>query len=273
MGQTRMRCAESIDRPNQIHSLLQRQRAARERATPGVPSTTVACDVDDAPRGRSASPPVRPMQTLRHGRSRGPLGSWPDWITKGLAHRANIGAQAIGTQQQRAMEGTGAHPLDQPPDQRHVALRAASPASLARWRPSRRRRPDNTPLSLDAYLVGCPLAESPRLLDEDALLGLALAASACPPRRDHPLVELKGHPNGLHGTAMGEQRHDQRHKVTRSARAVKDCPVRCQRSCDTVQMKRLACAPGCRYSPGRFGLWRDTPYWTCASNWPILSGR
>ena len=33
MGQTRRRCAEIIDRTDQIHPMLQRQRAARERAT------------------------------------------------------------------------------------------------------------------------------------------------------------------------------------------------------------------------------------------------
>ena len=108
MGQTRMRCAESIDRPNQIHSLLQRQRAARERATP-------ACHPPYGVRrrrraaGRSASPPVPNADVAPRAQPRTPLGSCPDWITKGLAHRANIGAQAIGTQQQRAMEGTGAH--------------------------------------------------------------------------------------------------------------------------------------------------------------------
>ena len=32
MGQTRMRCTEIIDRPEQIHAMLQRQRAACQRA-------------------------------------------------------------------------------------------------------------------------------------------------------------------------------------------------------------------------------------------------
>jgi hypothetical protein len=64
------------------------------------------CDADVAPR----VPPGTPV------------GSCPDWIATGLAPRANVGAQAIGTQQQRAMEGTGAYPLDQTPNQRHVTL-------------------------------------------------------------------------------------------------------------------------------------------------------
>ena len=48
--------------------------------------------------------------------------------------------------------------------------------------------------------------------DEMFLDGLALAASACAPRCDRPLVEPKGHHNRLHRTAMGKQREDQRHK-------------------------------------------------------------
>ena len=125
MGQTRMRCAEMIDRPNQIHSLLQRQRAARERAPPacqrgqtltkrrvqplagrrvehavalcptperlharGRAIHHTACDVDDAPRG-VALHHLCNADVAPRAQPRTPLGSWPDWITKGLAHRAN----------------------------------------------------------------------------------------------------------------------------------------------------------------------------------------
>src|SRR5512143_173891 len=138
------------------------------------------------------------------------------------------------------MEGTGAHPLDQPPDQRQVAVltdRASQP------QPGRdhhsERHPDYASLSLDAYLVGLHLAEVPRLLDEMFLNGLALAARACLPRRDRPLVEPKGHHNGLHRTAMGKQRDDQRPKVTRGAQTIKDGPVRCGKGLGSFPKKML----------------------------------
>src|SRR5262250_2338991 len=89
-----------------------------------------------------------------------PVCSCPDGIATGLAHRANIGAQAIGTQQQWTMEGTGAHPLDQSPDQWHIALLTdLTSQPQAGGDHYGERHPDNAPLSLDAYLVGLHLAE------------------------------------------------------------------------------------------------------------------
>src|SRR4029077_20426606 len=89
------------------------------------------------------------------------------------------------------------------------------------------RHPDYAPLSLAAYLVGLHLAEVPRWLDQMFLDGRALAASACPPRRDRPLVAPKSPHHSLHRTAMGAHRYDQRHKVARRAASVQDGPVRC----------------------------------------------
>jgi len=272
LGQTRMRCAEIIDRTDQIHTMLQRQRAARERATPacqrgqtrtkrrvqpldvrrvdyavawcptperlnarGRAIHDAALDVDHAALGvalhdlcdADVAPGAQPGT---------PMGSRPLRIAKRLTNRPDIGAQSIGTEQQRAVGGTGVHPLDQPPDQRHVALLtdlASQPQPGGDHHGE--RHPDYAPLSLDAYLVGLHLAEVPRLLDQMFLDGLALAASACPPRRDRPLVEPKSHHNSLHRTTMGEQRDDQRHKVARSAQAVQDGPVRCGKGLATLR--------------------------------------
>ena len=158
MGQTRMRRTEIIDRPDQIHPMLQRQRAARQRATSacqrGQPLTKRRVQPLDV-RGVDHALPLGPTPERLHARGRAihdaaldvddtplgvalhdlgnadvapgaqpgtPVGSRPDRIAKGLANRADVGAQAIGTEQQRTLEGTGTHPLDQPPDQRHVAL-------------------------------------------------------------------------------------------------------------------------------------------------------
>ena len=259
MGQTRMRCAKIIDRTDQIHPMLQRQRAARQRPTAAcqrgqtltkrrvqpldvrrvdhavalraTPERLNACgraihdaalDVDDAPLG-VALHDLGDADVAPGAQPGTPVGSRPDRIAKGLANRADIGAQAIGTEQQRAMEGTGAHPLDQPPDQRHVALLAdlaSQPQAGADHHGQ--RHPHDAPLALDADLVGLHLAQVTRLLDQMLLDGLALAASACPPRRHRPLVEPKGHHDGLQRTAMGEQRDDERHRLGRGAQAVED---------------------------------------------------
>jgi len=244
--------------------MLQRQRAARKRAPPacqrGQPLTKrrvqpfdvcrvdhavalcptsarlnarrraihdAAFNVDDAPLG-VAFHDLCDADVAPRAQPGTPVGSCPDGIAKGLAHRANRGAQAIGTQQERAMEGTGTHLLDQPPDQRHVALLtdlASEPQPGGDHQSE--RHPDNAPVSLDASRVGLHLAEVSRLLDPMFLDGLALAARACAPRRDRPRVKPKGHHHSLHRTAMGEQREDQRHQVARRAQAVQDGPVRC----------------------------------------------
>jgi hypothetical protein len=151
-GQTRMRSAEIIDRPDQIQAMLQRQRAARQRPTStgqgGQPLTKrrvepldVRCvdhavtlcptseslhtcgraihdamfDGHDAPLGLALHDLCDADMTPRP-QPRTPVGSCPDWIAEGLANRAHIGAQAIGTEQQRMRESTAADPLDQPPN-------------------------------------------------------------------------------------------------------------------------------------------------------------
>ena len=119
MGQTRMRCAESIDRPNQIHSLLQRparretSRAACGRRDVAVCPTPrragraihhTACDVDDAPRGVALHHLC--MQTLRHGRSRG-----RPWVPARLDHERSRASREYRSTSHRytTTAGDGGH--------------------------------------------------------------------------------------------------------------------------------------------------------------------
>src|SRR5207237_7109094 len=49
----------------------------------------------------------------------------------------------------------------------------------------------------------------------------ALSARAGPPLSNCPLVEPQGRHNRLHGTPMGEQRHDEAHRLGRGTQTVK----------------------------------------------------
>src|SRR5262249_7989319 len=82
----------------------------------------------------------------------------------------------------------------------------------------------NTALFLDAYLVGLHLAEILRLLYQMFLDGLALAASACPPRSDGAFVEAKRSDNGWHRTAMSEQRDHEADRLRSRPQAIHGGP-------------------------------------------------
>src|SRR5512143_4110401 len=103
------------------------------------------------------------------------------------------------------MQSTRAHPLDQTPNQRQVAMLAdlASQPQPGLDHHSQ-RPPHDAPLALDSYLVGLHLSEVSRLLHQMLLDGLSLSASACPPRRHRPLVEAKSDNDRLQGAAIGE---------------------------------------------------------------------
>src|SRR6266545_5037303 len=158
MGQTRMRCTEIIDRTDQIHAMLQRQRVACQRAastgqrrqtlpkrriqsldvrrvdhavalgpTPeylhacGRASHDAAFDVDNTPLDISFHD-LCDAEVPPRAQPRTPGGPGLDRIAKRLANRPNVRAQPIGTEQEWPTEGTGAYPLDQPPDQSHITL-------------------------------------------------------------------------------------------------------------------------------------------------------
>src|SRR4029434_9466604 len=66
-----------------------------------------------------------------------------------------------------------------------------------------------------------PSPPAGRLLDQRRVHGLALPPRARPPIRYSAFVESKRRHHRLHGTPMGEQRHDEAHRLGRGAQAVK----------------------------------------------------
>jgi hypothetical protein len=143
-------------------------------------------------------------------------------LAKGLANRPAVGAQPIGTDQERTVRGAAADTLDQPPDQGPVARLAARAAPPQAGRPHQGQgQPANTALLLDAPLVGLHLSEVPWLLDHRRVHGLALPPRARPPIRYSACVASKRRPNRLHGTPRGAQRHDEAHRLGCGAQAVK----------------------------------------------------
>src|SRR5207302_65998 len=84
--------------------------------------------------------------------------------------------------------------------------------------------PYDAALFLHADLIGLHLAQVAGLLDQILVHGLALTARASPPRRDSALIKPKRRHNRLHGTPMGEQGHDEHHRLCRGAQPIKDGP-------------------------------------------------
>src|SRR5262249_53328952 len=124
-------------------------------------------------------------------------------------------------EQERAMERTGTYPLDQPPDQWHVPLRADLPGQPQPRRDHHRQRhPHYTALFLYTALVGLVLPEVPRLLNKMLLHGLPVHPSAPEPTRHGPLVIAKRHDDGLQWTPMGHQRHHETHRLGRGTQAI-----------------------------------------------------
>jgi len=229
--ETRVIRAKVIDRADQGHPVLQRQRVTRERPTTAcqgrqaLPTRGVepldgggldapitlraaserlhACRraIANAALGRDHPPSLVALDDLGDQDMAPRTKPWPPararvhGIAKGLAHGPDGGTQPIGTQQQRTVRGTAADPLDQAPDQRHVALRADFPAPpKSGLHHHRHGHPDDTALFLDAQLIGLDLSQVPRLLDQIRVHGLALTARTGPPIRSGTLVESKRRP-------------------------------------------------------------------------------
>ena len=149
-AQTRVWGTKVIDRTNQIHPVMERQRAPRQRppstsqrcqpfAECGVEPLDVGgvdhpvpvratperldagwCAIRDAERDGNHSPLCIALHDLRNAevapgaQPRAPLDARLHRITKGLTNRPEIGAQAVGAEQERAMHGTAAHSRNEP---------------------------------------------------------------------------------------------------------------------------------------------------------------
>src|SRR5438270_2563833 len=257
-AQTLMRHAKILDRPHHAHPLVQWQGLACQRPAPTrqgskpfterrvepfdvgrvdhpVALRATSARLDACWRGiNKAALRVNDATTLgafdHVGAQDGAPGPQPrppararaHGLATGRAHRSDGRTQPISTAQQRTGRGAAADALDQPPDQGQVALLAdlAAPPQAGLHHHGH-GHPDHTALLLDAQLVGLHLSEVPWWLDQRLLHGLALPPRARPPIRSSAFVEAKRRHQRLHGTPMGEQRHDEAHRLGRGAQAVK----------------------------------------------------
>jgi hypothetical protein len=141
-------------------------------------------------------------------------------LAKGLPHGPDVGHQAISTAQQGTMCGTTPHAFAQSSDQRPITLRtdcAAQPQAGTDH--PRQGHPDHTALFFDPALIGLPLPQVARLLDEMLLHRLSLGAATCRPPRYRPLVRAKRDDERLEWTPVGQQRHHQAHRLRRGPQA------------------------------------------------------
>ena len=262
-AQTRMRRTEVVDCTNQIHPVLQRQRVACERSAstgqrrevlpecrvepfdvrridhPGpvraAPQRLDACrraihdaalDVDRPPLG-VALHDLRNAEVAPGAQPRAPLLSRTHGITEGLVNRSDVGAQAIGTEQQGTVQGTAAHTLNETPNQRHVAVLTHLPRQPQACADHHgQSHPDNAALFLDADLVGLHLPQITWLLDEMLLHSLAVPAASRHPTRHRPLIIAKRNNNRLQWTTVGHQRHHKTDRLRRGPQAIEGRALR-----------------------------------------------
>src|SRR5712671_2620366 len=256
-GQTRMWRAKIIDCTDEIHTVLQCQRTARQRAASACQrgQTLTECGVEPLNVGRIDDPvalraPSERLDACRRAIDNAAFGldhpspfvalddlgdqdmapgTQPGsstrarvyGIAEGLPNGSDGGHQAISTDQQGTMCRTAPHAFDQASDQRHITLLtdlAAQPQ--ARLDHHGERHPHDAALLLDADLIGLYLSSVAGLFDQALLHGLPLAPRAGPPRGDGAFIASKRRHNGLHGTAMGEQGHDEGHGLCRGAQPI-----------------------------------------------------
>src|SRR5262249_29698081 len=74
----------------------------------------------------------------------------------------------------------------------------------------------------DAARIGLHLPPVTRWLAQRLVDGVALTARAGPPICDRALIKAKRRHDGLHGTAMGQQGHDEAHNLSRGAQPLED---------------------------------------------------
>src|SRR6266699_402554 len=257
VDQTRMRGAEIIDRTDEIHAMLQRQRAARQR----TPSACQRCQpltkrrvqpldvrgidhafplrpaserldacrrtIDNAAFGLDHPPPLVALDDLgdqnmtprtKSGPSALPRGHG---IAKGFPNGPDVRHQAISTDQQGTPCRTALHPRNQPPDQGQVPLLAdLTTQPQARLDHHGQPHPHDAALFLHTDLIGLHLPQVTGLFDQVLLHGLPLSPGAGPPIGDGAFIESERRHHGLHGTALGEQGHDEGHGLCRGAQAI-----------------------------------------------------
>src|SRR5574341_2517801 len=262
--QTCMRGTKIIHRTKQIHPVLHSPRAAcqcpaatcqrRQVRTKGGgepldgggvdhPITVRAtperldpcgCPINDAPLDVDHAPLLIPLDDVSEAevaprtQPRSEERSSTDRIAQGFTARPHLGAQAIGTAQERARQCTAPHPPNQATHQRPIAVRAhlaCEPQAAAD--PHRQRHPDAASLLLDADRVGLSLAQVVWRLDQLLLHRLALDSSARQPTRHCPLVIAKRHDDRWQWTPVGPQGPYQADRLRRGPQAIQCGAFRC----------------------------------------------
>jgi len=150
-----------------------------------------------------------------------PLDACLHRIATRLANRADVGTQAIGAAQEGTGQGAAAYTLDQPTNQRHIAMDtnfASEPHACLDHQGQ--CHPHDVTLFLDPYFIGLHMAEVPWLLHQMFLNGLTLDARARQPTCHCPLVISKRDDDCLQWTPVGHQRHHETDRLRRGPQAI-----------------------------------------------------
>src|SRR5207247_4695138 len=187
------------------------------------------CAIDNAALGLDDTPPLIAFDHLGDQDVAPRTQAWSSplarayGIAKGLPNSPDVGHQAIGTDQHGATCRPAPHPFDQPADQGQITLLADLTAQpQTRLDHHGERHPHDAALFLDTEFIRLHLSQVPWLFDQVFVHHLTLSTRASPPISHRPLVKSKRRHNRLHGTAMGQQGHDEDDGFCRGAQPIED---------------------------------------------------
>ena len=241
-----MRCAKVVDTPHQIHRTLKRLELACQTPSPTYQNRKACakcpikpfdvvhmcsrrglclfyqglyplrCTPNDASDDPHHSPglllgmlldDLHDAQMVPKAQSRtSPLAS-EDGGAKHLLNRRNIGSQTIDTQQQRTIQRTLTHLLDETPNQCTISA-GTNDAIEPQASGNSHRQPANATLVFDPYLISLYLTQVTRVLYQMLMNLLAVFTGALLPTSYGAFIYAKRSDNRLKRTPISQKRDD-----------------------------------------------------------------
>ena len=259
-----MRCAKVVDTPHQIHRTLKRLELACQSTSPTYQNRKarakcpikpfdvahmcsrgglclfyqglypLGCTPNDASDDPHHSPglllgmlldDLHDAQMVPKAQSRtSPLAS-EDGGAKHLLNRRNIGSQTIDTQQQRTIQRTLMHLLDETPNQCTISADTNDASQPQASGDSHcHRQPGNATLVFDPYLISLYLTQVTPVLYQMLMNLLAVFTGALLLTTYGTFIYAKRSDNRLKRTPISQERDDLADNLNRIPKTVERCP-------------------------------------------------